>query len=175
MKRLSFLLLDANVIIHLFEIGLWDRIVDACDLYVCETVVGEAHYFEDARGTRHDFDVQAYVDAGKIKSFSVPVFDVKRFIDAFDPSYMEKLDDGEAESLTYLVKFAPAESLICSADAIVFRVLGTLDRSHQGISMEEMLAKLGLARKCEWQWTKGFREKWSQDGVTAALQGRGKK
>ena len=47
MKRWSFLLLDANVIIALFKQGIWDRVVAECDLHISETVLGEAHFFED--------------------------------------------------------------------------------------------------------------------------------
>jgi hypothetical protein len=84
MKRWSFLLLDANVVIVLFKLGIWDRLVAACDLHVSETVIGEAHFFEDDTGQRHDFDLGGYVTKGSIKSFNVPPADVKAFIDSFD-------------------------------------------------------------------------------------------
>lgn len=47
MKRWSFLLFDANVIILLFKQEIWDQVVAACDLSVAETIIGEAHFFED--------------------------------------------------------------------------------------------------------------------------------
>jgi hypothetical protein len=43
-KRLSFLLLDANIIIELWRLGLWCRLVELCDIHVGKTVVGEADY-----------------------------------------------------------------------------------------------------------------------------------
>jgi hypothetical protein len=174
MKRWSYLLLDANVIIHLFKMGVWDRFVGACDVYVSETVIGEAHFYEDDSGGRHDFDLGGYVKTGSMKSFSVAPVEVKEFVDSFDPSYIEKLDAGEAESLAYLVK-AHVEHLICSADAIVYRVLGNLDRGHQGASLEEVLAKVGLGRSLPWQFGKAFRERWTGAGVAERLQGRGRR
>ena len=51
MKRWSFLLLDANVVIVLFKWGIWDRLLAACDLQVAETVMGEAHFLRMTRGT----------------------------------------------------------------------------------------------------------------------------
>jgi len=125
MKRWSFLLLDANIIIALFKQGLWDRVVAECDLYISETVVGEAHFFEDDKGARHDFDLGPHIANGSIKEFSVPAADVKTFVDTFGLDYIEKLDAGEAESLAYL-EHASDDHPICSADAIVFRVLGNL-------------------------------------------------
>jgi len=172
MKRWSFLLLDANVVIVLFKMGIWDRLVALCDLHVSETVIGEAHFYEDDAGQRHDFDLGGYVKSGGIRSFSVPAAAVKSFVDSFDASYIEKLDAGEAESLAYLMT-AHDEHFICSADAIVYRVLGNLDRGHQGASLEEVLAKAGLGRKLPWQFSKAFRERWTGAGVSERLQGRG--
>jgi hypothetical protein len=65
---------------------------------------------------------------------------VRSALNSFDSSYIEKLDAGEAESLAYLMN-AHDEHSICSADAIVYRVLGNVDRGHQGASLEEVLLK----------------------------------
>ena len=174
MKRWSFLLLDANVIITLFKQGIWERVVAECDLYISEVVLGEAHFFEDDAGARHDFDLGPYVANGSIKNFSVPAADVKSFVDTFGLDYIEKLDAGEAESLAYL-EHASDEHSICSADAIVFRVLGNLDRGHPGASLQEVLDKLGLGRRLPQQFTKVMRERWTNQGVTERMQGRGRK
>src|ERR1700733_13902099 len=113
MKRWSFLLLDANIIIALFKHGLWDRVVVECDLHISETVVGEAHFFEDEAGARHDFDLGPYIADGRIKQFTVSAADVKSFVNTFGLDYIEKLDAGEAESLAYL-EHATDEHSICS-------------------------------------------------------------
>jgi hypothetical protein len=174
MKRWSFLLLDANVVIALFKADIWDKVVELCDLHVAETVIGEAHFFEDDAGVRHDFDLGAYVAEGRIKKFSVPPLDVKRFVDSFDPTYIEKLDPGEAESLAYMDTLT-AECSICSADALVYRVLGNLDKAERGASLQEVLDKLGLTRPLAAQFTKAFRERWTSAGSMEALQGRGRR
>ena len=174
MKRWSFLLLDANVIIALFRQGIWERVVAECDLHISETVLGEAHFFEDDAGVRHDFDLGLHVANGSIKKFSVSPPKVKSFVDTFGLDYIEKLDAGEAESLAYL-EHASDEHLICSADAIVFRVLGNLDRGQQGVSLQEVLDKLGFGRRLPQQFTKAMREQWTGRGVTERMQGRGRK
>jgi hypothetical protein len=56
----------------------------------------------------------------------------------------------------------------------VFRVLGRLDRSDQGISLEEVLQKVGENRKIgEWRFGKRFREKYTQVGVADRVKGTG--
>jgi hypothetical protein len=109
-----------------------------------------------------------------ITVFDVPLAAVESFRCGFDASYLEKLDDGEAESLAHLFK-GGEERTICSADAIVFRVLGNMDRSEQGLSLEEVLQRSGLARQVAWPYTKKFREQWTRRGVEERLYGRGRK
>jgi hypothetical protein len=50
MKRFKFLLLDANIVIKLFSLGLWDALVKQCEIYLAERVIGESDYFEDSAG-----------------------------------------------------------------------------------------------------------------------------
>jgi len=83
------------------------------------------------------------------------------------------LDDGEAESLAYLTK-QPVDFLISSGDAIVYRVLGNLGRRDQGLSLEEILQKIGLGRNLDWPYSKAFREKYTRGGEVDMIQGKGK-
>jgi hypothetical protein len=166
------LLLDANVVIHLFAVALWDRVVALCDIHVAKTVVDEAHFFEDENSERHDFDLTDYVNAGKIRSFPLDANALENFLAQFGVEYLEKLDAGEVESQAFLCS-TPGEWRFCSADKIVFRVLGNLDRSGQGISLEEILQKVGLGRNLEHPFTKAYRERWTAKGVEERLQGDG--
>jgi hypothetical protein len=70
--------------------------------------------------------------------------------------------------------FASEENwLICSADGIVFGVLGRTGRAGQGISLEEILSQIGLGRKLEWQYTKHYKEMFTQMGQEDSIRGRG--
>ncbi|MEY3226584.1 MAG: hypothetical protein RLZZ536_1203 [Planctomycetota bacterium] len=84
------------------------------------------------------------------------------------------LDDGEAESLAYMVRQS-TDFLISSGDAIVYRVLGNLNRGEQGISLEEILQKPGLGRSLQNPYTKRFREQYTRQGQQDMVRGRGKK
>ncbi len=86
----------------------------------------------------------------------------------------EKLDDGETESLAFLIN-SPEEFLICSADKIIYRILGNLKRSGQGISLEEILQQTGLGVGLPRQFTKAYREEWSRKGFAEGLGGIGYK
>jgi hypothetical protein len=173
MKRFKCLLLDANVVIKLFSLGLWDAVVSQCEIHLSEIVVGEADYYENSEGTHHDIDLTEYIKSGQVNVFSRTAADLKRFRTSFDPEYVEKLDDGETESLVHLLSGACEGFFLCSADAIVFRVLGNVRLAENGVSLEEVLGQFRLRRDLEYQFTKDFRRRWSQTGLGDSLFGAG--
>jgi len=167
------LLLDAGIVIEISRHGLWDQVLERCEIRLSRTVVDdEALYWEDQSHTRHEIDLTPYLNSGSITVFSVPPGELARLRSQFDPVYFEKLDAGETESLAYLLK-QPEECQICSADKIVYRVLGNLGRSEQGISLAEILEQIGLGRKLHDRFTRLFREKWTGKGFQEGLGGLG--
>lgn len=45
MKKFRLLLLDADVVIELFRLGLWDGIVERCDVHLARIVVEDEAQF----------------------------------------------------------------------------------------------------------------------------------
>jgi hypothetical protein len=90
----------------------------------------------------------------------------------FDVTVLENIDPGEAESLAVLWD-SEEEFLICSADAIVFRILGMAEKGHQGISLEEILQQTGFTRQLEYQFSQAFRDKWTAKGFEEKMLGYG--
>jgi hypothetical protein len=173
MRDSSFLLLDANVVIQLFRCGAWRGLTERSTVYVARTIVErEAHFYEDEDGKRVDFDLRQDEAAGSIQVVDATLAQTSTFLSQFDPLYGEKLDPGELESLAYLAD-ADEAVRICSADAIVFRVLGNLDCSERGVSLEEVLKEAGLGRKLTKQYSKEFRVQYTAKGVEERLRGIG--
>ena len=174
MSRLTLLILDANVVIHLHEFGLWSRLIAACDVHLPRTVVGEADYYEQD-GEKRVIDLRPEIDQRRIQIFDVPLPDIIAFRNRFDPLYVDGLDPGESEALAYLCNRADTFK-ISSGDAIVYRVLGRLNRSDQGISLEEILQSIGLQRnQLPWSCRRAFRLKYTTEGEVDAIQGTGLK
>lgn len=174
-SRLKLLILDASEVIHLHEFGLWSRLIDLCDVHLARTVVDfEASFFEKD-GDSHPIDLSADVAEGRVRVFEVSLRDITRFQDRFDPVYVEALDPGESEALAYLAQSSES-FLISSGDAIVYRVLGRLGLGDQGLSLEEVLQKIGRGRsQLPWACQKRFREKYTKEGEIDAIQGKGLK
>jgi hypothetical protein len=171
MKKLRLLLLDANIVIYLFSQHLWDRFVESCEVYLSKTVIDESEFFEND-GEMIPISLESYIESSKVEVFELTVSGLKEFMSKFDPVYLDKLDPGEAESLAYLY-MSQEEFKICSADGIVFRVIGVLDLAERGISLEEVLKFVGLERKVPYQYTKEFRIRKTSEGTKDRIQGMG--
>jgi len=173
MKKFPLLLLDANVIIYLHELELWDKFVCACEVTLTRTILNEAKRFsrEDAD---YLIDLSEYEQDGRISVIDLNVADLHQFKALFSPGYLERLDDGEAESLAYLHN-DPADWIISSGDSIVYKVLAQLNCVNQGLSLEEILGQTGLGRRVSWPYSKDFREHWTKKGQEEMIKGMGLK
>ena len=170
MKKFRLLLLDANIVIEISRHKLWDRIIAVCDVHLAQTVIDEAQFFQDENGTRQEIDLTGSIKDGALTVFSLMPSDLGDLRAKFSPAYFEKLDPGETESLAYLLG-QPEECRLCSADKIVFRVLGNLNRAQQGISLEEVLLGIGLSRKLSREFTRQYRVEWTKKGFQEGLRG----
>jgi len=173
MPKPKLLLLDANIIILAHELGVWDQLVEKCSITITETVYEEALFWDDADGERHDITLGPGIENGKIECVDVARSVLDTFLSQFGPVYLDKLDPGEADSLALLTSSSDRWT-ICSADAIVFRVLGCLSLGEQGLSFEELLCQIGLSvnldEDCH-HFTKDFRLKFTQRGQQEGIMG----
>jgi hypothetical protein len=173
-KKFRLLLLDANIVIEISRHGLWDQIIARCDIHLARTVVDEAHFYPDANGDQQPIDLTTHINANAITVFDLKPSDLAGLRAQFDAGYFEKLDPGETESLAYLLQQGEA-CQICSADKIVYRVLGNMHRAEQGVSLEEVLNQIGLGRKLGREFSREYREQWTQKGFQEGLGGMGAK
>ncbi|MHC4115282.1 MAG: hypothetical protein ACYSSL_08190 [Planctomycetota bacterium] len=176
MPKFRFLLLDANIIIYAHELGIWDRIVERCSITITKTVVEDETYFwRDKQGVPHQINLDNYINYGKINCIDVPLSQVESFLKKFDPVYLERMDPGETDSLAFLYYHLEEKWLITSADGIVFRILGRLGLSDRGISLEEIVQKIGST--CNFdraqRYTKKFRLSFTKRGEQDNITGTG--
>jgi hypothetical protein len=168
LAKFNLLLLDTCVILELFRLGIWGDFLKQCDVHVSTVIMDDARFYEDDDGEKHMIDWTQYT--GRLTVHDVDVSDLRLLTDPFGPGILEKLDSGEAELLAVLCKSFDNYK-ICSSDAIVFRVLGALKRSGQGVSLEEIIGQIGMTKALAWQHTKNFREHWSKKGFEQGITG----
>ncbi len=170
MPKFRLLLLDANVIIYAHELGIWHLLTDHCEITITRTVAEqEVYYWRDQNDVRHEIDLAADIRDGRIHCIEVTLSQIDAFRNKFGPVYLDAMDPGETESLAFLIS-STEPWRICSSDAIVFRVLGSLGRAEQGISFEEVLCAVGLGRDVDVMYDKAFRQRYTargqQEGIT---------
>ncbi|NLN76661.1 MAG: hypothetical protein GX139_10160 [Armatimonadetes bacterium] len=171
MKKIKLLLLDSNVVITLCELGLWNKVLNRCDIHLAGSIIeDEALYYRDGQGSEHPIDLSADIASGELTRYDVDASDVHAFKNRFRPGYFDALHAGESESLAYLVT-CKEEFTICSGDKIVYRVLGALLLKDRGISLEEVLQQIGESPKVNYEYSKRYREHWSGEGFREGLQG----
>jgi hypothetical protein len=171
MKKYPLLLLDAGPIIKLFELGIWDKFLQSCDVTISRTVVPELKWasqkLEDIR-----IEIEPYEGKGLIQIVDRDAAVVGSFYSMLGPAYKDMIeqDDGEVATLEFLL--ASSEKwLLCSGDGPVFRLMGSLGRGEQSISLEEILDKIGLRQGIlEWPYTKKFRLEKTRQGQIEASQ-----
>lgn len=170
-KKFQFLLLDAPPIIELFRLNLWDKFLAKCDVTVVGEVVREAKW---ASQEDEDIciDLRSYEDSGAIQIVEVDSSIAKNFYDKFTSLYQEGIHLGEKEALAFLDS-SNDEWMLCSGDHAVFCALGVLGKGEQGISLEEILNKIGLSKKLEWQFSQRFREQYTRQGEIDTIQDKG--
>lgn len=168
MAKFNLLLLDTCVILELFRLDIWEDFLKQCDVHLSIIIIDEARFYEDDDGEKHTIDWTKYT--GRLTVHDVDASDLRLLTDPFGPGILEKLDPGEAELLAVLCKSFDNYK-ICSSDAIVFRVLGALNRSGQGLSLEEILGQIGMTKSLTWQHTKKFRDRWSNEGFVQGITG----
>jgi len=172
MKNYQFLLLDAGPIIKLFELDLWNQVLERCKITITRTVADEAVFIGNKEQKEYLPLLETYEKSGQLTIVDPDISTVRTFLSQFDESYRDIIHDGEKDSLAFL-SINKKEYKICSSDKAVFRVLGLLRLQEQGVSLGKLLADLGMSKKLEWKYTETFRMKYSSEGGTDFIQGRG--
>jgi hypothetical protein len=162
-SRPKLLILDATTVIELHELGLWDLFLKRYEVHLSRIVAEEEVRFFHGEEVDQQIDLSSYAEGGQITVFDVTASDLSELRDRFDVIYAEKLDDGETESLVYLLHHP--EFRICSADKIVFKVVGRLGLSDAGVSLEELLQQSGLSRKLSHEHCREYRLIWTKVGI----------
>ena len=172
MKKFQFLLLDTGPVIKLFELGIWDEVVNHCKITVTKIIAEDEALFSRGENEDTSIDLNQYMENGLINIIDFDTAIAKSFLGKFDLLYKGDMHPGELQALA-LLDSSDKYWTLCSADAGVFKVLGVLGRAEQGISLEELLNKIGISQKLEWKYKKDFRLHYTRKGQIDSIQDKG--
>lgn len=151
MKKL--LLLDADVVIDLHTLGLFDRINKGFEIHITKTVLDEASYFKSG-GTRTKINIRNRVTV--IENVAVEHLQTVRK-EAKEARL--GIDPGEMEAIACLMQ--EDEGLIfCTCDQAAIKLLAFMNLEGRSMSFEKALRSTGYQKRNLFprHWEKTFTE-----------------
>jgi hypothetical protein len=143
-ERLRLWLLDADVIIDLPGLDVFDKLVKIHQVSVASTVVEEIQHFWRA-GEKILVDFRGeYIEASVLREVGVSTEELQEVIERLPALKRDVIHAGELESLAILLQ--EEDLTFCSCDAATIRTLPFLDLDERGISTESLLRKSGLLK-----------------------------
>jgi len=141
---LKLWLLDADVVIDLLGLDIFDKLVEIHQVHVASTVATEVLYFVRG-GVKCSVDFrQVYIEAGHVTEVSASVEELGEVVKKLPPIKRDGLHSGELESIAVLLR--EEDLIFCSCDAATIRILPLFDLAERGISTEALLRQSGLLK-----------------------------
>jgi hypothetical protein len=164
---LNIVSLDADVIIDLHRLNLWESLTKNNKILVSSIVVcREVYHYDDAAGKRHVIDLSK--EAGKsFFKISATIEQLSTITKEFEGLFEIDLHAGEKEALAILT--TKKDMLFCTCDKAAMRALGFLGISHKGISFEKLLSRSGIKKKLEIKHSERQFSQFTQEGVSLRL------
>ncbi|MEA3361598.1 MAG: hypothetical protein U9R17_19615 [Thermodesulfobacteriota bacterium] len=132
----KLLLLDADVIIDLHTLGLFEKISRAYDVYVTQEVYEEATYFKKG-GSKNPINIADRV---------IVIKDVD--LEGLEKVEKEKkearlvIDPGESTSIAYINQ-TKEKMIFCSCDKAAMKPISYMELEKKSISLEKALRSAG--------------------------------
>ena len=172
---LKCVLLDANIIIEAYKLGIWEELIERVEITVSSIVANDEVLFfskqEDKIPT--PINLRNLIEQEKINELSATQDEMTSFLNIFDSVFTQGLDPGEIESLCIIENGNAGDSFFCTSDAPAIKALAMIGHSNVGISMELILKKVGLQKRLSKQFTDGFFKALIKEGQQTLITGQG--
>lgn len=98
-------LLDANIIIEAYQLGIWENLIERVEINVSSIVAHDEARFYSKKEKRipQPIDLKQLIAEGRIKESSATHEEIKAFLNKFDSVFVGGLHDGESESLALIM------------------------------------------------------------------------
>jgi hypothetical protein len=163
-------LLDANVVIEAHRLNVWQKLTEDYELILPSIVIHQEALFFSRKpdGIHVDINLLGLVDRGVITQQTATYEELTSIYTVFDRVFIEQLDPGETEALALLKANRLPGAYFCTGDAPAIRALAMIGMSERGISMQTLLAKVGLQKNLA-RW---FRENFFKRNIRIGQQNR---
>ena len=135
----KLLLLDADVVIDLHTLGLFEKMNKTYDIYLTRSVFEEAKYYRK-NGVKIDISIKGVtiLDDVDLESLKRVQREAKEARLGIDP--------GEATSIAYLTQTEEGITF-CTCDLAAIKLISYMDFEQKSISLENALLSIGYRKK----------------------------
>lgn len=161
-------LLDADVIIKLLDIDVFDRLVAMHELHVASTVVDEVKYFRRG-GQKFQVDFrQQYIETRRVIETTATPEEMQDVLRRLPPLRQQAVHAGEIESLAVLVR--QEDLTLCTFDSAAIKTLPFLDVTERAVSAERLLQTSGLTLSPGFKLDPRLSEEYFRSNIEQGLQ-----
>lgn len=169
-SKRKLIILDANVIIHAHELGVWTHLINQFDVYVVGVVVDdEAKYFKSDTGVKTDIKIKDDIAGGKIKRLDPELEHTQKIYKEYKEVFIKGLDPGERDAITILNSGGFDEHLFCSGDKSAIKAAAVINKTFNIISFEKLLkdsGKNGIVKNLKHEFLESYSKQYISSGTT---------
>lgn len=167
-------LVDANVIVHAYEIQVWGNLLAEAKIITAGSIVQDEAKFYSREQKKVMIDLPQLVERGKLDEVDPSIHQIKKLSEKFDDFFVERIHEGERDILAHLLDSEDEESAFCSADRVALKALAMLGLGDLGISLEEILEIIGYQKgNLDREYTKAYLEGCLEEGRQNRITGLG--
>jgi predicted nucleic acid-binding protein len=172
---LRYVLLDANIIIEAYRLGIWQNLTDRTEISVPSVVISDEALFYSRRegAVPKAIQLSDLVRLGKIREVTATTDQIRDVLSLFDRVFVQGIHAGELEALALMNTGELPDTSFCSADQVAIQALAMIGCADTGISMEKLLRQAGLQQSLERQFTDGFFRQHLELGKANRITGQG--
>lgn len=169
-SKRKLIILDANVIIHSHELGIWNHLLNQFEVCVVGIVIDdEAKYFQSQTGIKTDIDLKKSEGEGKLKRLDPELAHTQKMLKEYKEVFVKGLDAGERDAITILNSGKYDEHFFCSGDKSAIKALAVINKSFNAVSLEKLLRDTGQAgtvKNLKHEFLEAYTKKYISDGTT---------
>lgn len=147
MKKPKLLLLDANVVLIAYRLGLWDQLKAKYEVYVTSIVADIEVKYVKTENSRVAVDLRAQEENGEIHIVEANATEMASATANFAEAFRQALDSGEIEGIAVMLRGELEGCSFCTGDTNGLQALGMLNLGECSISFEDVLEQSGLRSK----------------------------
>jgi hypothetical protein len=169
-SKRKLIILDANVIIHSHELGIWNHLLNRFDVCVVGIVIDdEAKYFQSTTGKKTEIDLKKSESEGKIYRLDPDLAHTQKMLSEYKEVFVKGLDAGERDAITLLNSGNFDEYYFCSGDKSAIKAAAVINKTYNVVSLEKLLVdsgQSGATKKINHEFTETYTKKYISAGMT---------